>query len=91
MSARLSGAPRGACVFRGIPFDARHILALDERPAQVPLGGRKARWLVFLHTSDARPLNPGPGGIISPMRGEGQLGELACTYRVRFAGGDEGR
>jgi hypothetical protein len=87
MGARLQGAPQGECVFRGISFDAGRILALRDRPVQVPLDGRKARWLVFLHTSDTRPLEGGPGGIISPMRGEGQLGELACTYRVMFADG----
>ena len=89
MRSRLSQAPRGACVFRGIPFDARRVLVLDGHPVQVPLAGRRARWLVFLHTSDIRPLSAGPGGIISPMRGEGQLGEPACTYLVRYAGGDQ--
>ena len=87
--ARLPQAPRGACVFRGIPFDAGRILALNDKPGRVSLGGRKARWLVFLHTSDARPLDGNPEGFISPMRGEGRLGELACTYRVRFGDGSE--
>jgi len=89
LRARLSGAPRGDCIYRGISFDARRILVLQDQPARVPLGGRKARWLVFLHTSDTRPLVGNPQGFISPMRGEGRLGELACTYRVRFGDGTD--
>ena len=42
---------------------------------------------MFLHTSDARPLEHNRDGFISPMRGEGQLGELACTYRLRYRDG----
>ncbi len=89
MSARLSHAPRGACVYRGIPFDASRLLVSPGALARVSLDGRKARWLVFLHTSDARPLESNPDGFISPMRGEGRLGELACTWRLRYRDGTE--
>jgi len=50
-----------------------------------------AHWLVFMHTSDLRPLNAGQGGLISPMRGDGQLGELAATYVITYDDGSEER
>ena len=55
----------------------------------MPLKGLTTRWLVFLHVSDARPLETNAHGFHSPMRGEGQLGELACTYRVRYTDGTD--
>ncbi len=88
MSAALGSAPRGRCVHRGIPFDASRLIVLKDKSVPVPMGGRKARWLVFLHASDTRPLETNAHGLTSPMRGEGQLGELACTYRARYRDGE---
>lgn len=39
-----------------------------------------ARWFVFLHSSDIRPLSPDQNGLIYPMRGIGQLNEHAADY-----------
>jgi hypothetical protein len=82
-------APDGACVCHGIPFDASRVIVVNGTAVTVPLSGLKACWLVFLHTSDIRPMETNRHGLHSPMRGEGQLGELACTYRVHYADGSE--
>ncbi len=89
LKSRLSGAPRGSCVCRGIPFLADRILIMAESPATIPLAGLTSRWLVFLHASDVRPLETNAHGFHSPMAGEGRLGELACTYRIRYGDGTE--
>lgn len=89
MRASLSSAPQGSCVCRGIPFDAERIAVAADAPVTVSLPRLSARWLVFLHTSDIVPLETNEHGFHSPMRGEGRLMELACTYRLRFADGAE--
>ena len=89
MRSCLSSAPQGSCVCRGIPFDAERIAVAADAPVTVSLPGLSARWLVFLHTTDIVPLEPNEHGLISPMKGEGRLMELACTYRLRFADGAE--
>ncbi|MGA2977834.1 MAG: hypothetical protein ABSF77_21235, partial [Spirochaetia bacterium] len=89
LRAALAHAPRGECVCRGIPFDVDAIAAVHDAPVTVPLPNLKARWLVFLHTSDVRPMEANEHGVYSPMRGEGQLGELACTYHAGFADGTD--
>ena len=89
MRSCLSSAPQGSCVCRGIPFDAERIAVAVDAPVTVSLPGLSARWLVFLHTTDIVPLEPNEHGLISPMKGEGRLMELACTYRLRFADGAE--
>ncbi len=91
MITALEQMPVGACVAWGIPFEVQDPLVLADQPLFVPLAPLRAGWLVFMHTSDLRPVEPGPGGFISPMRGEGQLGELAAEYRVIYADGQETR
>jgi hypothetical protein len=91
MVQALEHAPLGACVSWGIPFEINHAVALNARPVELHCEPVKAPWLIFLHTSDARQAEPGPGGFISPMRGQGSLGELAATYTVIYADGEEVR
>ena len=91
MAAALAEAPRGAGVSWGIPFEIKDVIVISGQPVSVTLDPLTARWLVFLHTSDVRPLLPGPGGIISPMRGEHQLGEHAADYIFVYADGSEER
>jgi hypothetical protein len=91
MSAALSGAPSGSCVSWGIPFEIGEAVILSDRPVSVETGPVRARWLVFLHTSDLRPLQPGPGGLISPMHGEGRLAQHAADYVIRYVDGSESR
>ncbi|MGA2977596.1 MAG: hypothetical protein ABSF77_20015, partial [Spirochaetia bacterium] len=89
LRAALAHAPRGECVCRGIPFITDGLVLVPGTPVTIPLPSLKARWLVFLHTSDVRPMEANEHGVYSPMRGEGQLGELACTYHAGFADGTD--
>ena len=91
MAAALECAPDGACVSWGIPFEIGDVVAITDRPVSVQLDPTVAQWLVFAHTSDLRPLGPGPGGFISPMRGQGQLAEHAADYVMLYADGTEER
>ena len=91
MAAALPYAPSGECVAWGIPFRIDRVLLLREQAVTVSLPATTARWLVFMHTADQRPLDPGPGGLISPMRGEGHLGEHAADYVILYADGTEER
>lgn len=81
-------APQGRCVAWGIPFEIEDVVVLAQEAVAIDLSPTRAQWLVFLHTSDRRPL---PGGIISPMRGEGQLAEHAANYIFQYADGTEER
>ena len=91
MAAALGSAPSGACTSWGIPFDIGDVVVLSGEPVSAEIAPVRARWLVFLHTSDIRPLTPGSGGIISPLRGTGQLAEHAADYTIRYDGGAEVR
>jgi hypothetical protein len=91
MAAALGQAPDSACVAWGIPFEIGQIVALSDEAVSVPLDPLQAEWLVFMHTSDVRPPEPGPGGFVSPMRGEGQLAEHAADYVVLYQDGSQER
>jgi hypothetical protein len=91
MSAALEHAPGGDCVGWGIPFDIRDVVAIKDKVVSVNFGPTLAQWLVFMHTSDLRQVEPGPDGFLSPMRGEGQLGEHAADYVMLYEDGTEER
>jgi hypothetical protein len=91
MAAALPHAPDGACVCWGMPFEIGDAVILADRPVSIEVSPAQARWLVFLHTSDIRPLQPGPGGIISPTQGLGMLAEHAADYVILYADGKEAR
>jgi hypothetical protein len=91
MASALIEAPRGAGVSWGIPFDVKDVIVISDQLVSISIDPLTARWLVFLHTSDVRPLPAGPGGIISPMRGEHQLGEHAADYIFVYSDGSEER
>jgi len=55
MSAALGHAPSGTCVSWGIPFEIGEVVILSDRPVSIEISPTRARWLVFLHTSDLRP------------------------------------
>ncbi|MGE5224428.1 MAG: hypothetical protein ACM3PY_18475, partial [Omnitrophica WOR_2 bacterium] len=84
-------APGGSCVAWGIPFEIEECVMIANQPVSVEVSPIKARWLVFMHASDLRPQEPGKGGIISPSRGYGQLGEHAADYVIRYSDGSEVR
>jgi len=87
MASAVEHAPRGACISWGIPFEVGDVVAITSQPISVELNLTTAEWLVFMHTSDLRPLEPRPDGFISPMRGYGQLGEHAANYVFLYADG----
>jgi hypothetical protein len=91
MATALEHAPRGQGVGWGIPFQVEDVVMLKDQVISVELSPTSARWLVFMHTSDLRPIEPGPGGLISPMRGEGRLAEHAADYVVLYQDGTEVR
>ncbi len=73
-------APMGNMVGWGIPFKTGKFLVVAKEAITVEIDPVKARWLVFMHTSDRSVVEPGESGFYTPMRGEGQLGELAAHY-----------
>jgi hypothetical protein len=89
MSEALDEALTGSCTAWGIPFQVNEVAILEDKPVRVDLPPTRARWLVFMHTSDTRPLPRNQHGFTSPMRGEGQLNELAANYIIRIADGTE--
>ncbi len=89
LKSAISYAPTGACISWGIPFEIGEVIALGGQPVQVEFRPFKARWLVFLQTSDVRPAAKNKAGFISPMRGEGMLAELAANYYLKYADGSE--
>ena len=91
MAAAVKDAPAGYCVCWGIPFEIGEVIVLSDLPVSIEINPVKARWLVFMHTSDIRPLQPGPGGIISPMRGYGMLAEHAADYVMCYADGSQAK
>ncbi|MCL5999826.1 MAG: CehA/McbA family metallohydrolase [Chloroflexi bacterium] len=91
MVAAAEQAPRGDCVGWGIPFSVCDPVVLSDKAVHVTFEPIMARQLVFMHTSDVRPMQPGPGGLISPTRGRGQLGETAADYVIEYADGTEDR
>ncbi len=93
MAAALDHAPGGPCVAWGIPFEIGNVVAVIEGTPSplIELRPVPVRWLVFMHTSDMRKMTTGPGGFISPMRGEGQLAEHAADYVMRYEDDGEER
>ena len=91
MADALQHAPTDACVSWGIPFHVGGAVVVKDRAVSVKLEPVKAPWLVFMHTSDARPLERNASGFISPMDGEGRMGEYAADYVMVYADGSEER
>ena len=77
--ARGEHAHHGKCVAWGMPFDIGKVVVVRDRPVRVAIAPVKARWLVFLHTSDVRPDASNEHGFISPAHG---LASLASTQRT---------
>ncbi len=88
MHASLGYAPRDSWVCWGIPFQIDTVIPLLDQPQTLTTRIR-ARWLVFMHTSDQQPLPADGSGFVRPMTGQGHLGELAARYVVCYADGGE--
>jgi len=91
MAGAVVHAPTGDCVAWGIPFAIGRVVAISNQVVSVTLSPTVAQWFVFMHTSDLRAVEPGPGGFISPMRGQGQLAEHAADYVILYQDGTEVR
>jgi hypothetical protein len=91
MAAALPQAPAGACISWGIPFWIDGLVLLRDQAVTVPLGRVTARWLVFLHTSDLRPLALNEAGFIPHSTGRGHLNEHAADYVIIYEDGSEER
>ena len=87
----LSAAPTGPCTGWGIPFQVRRPLVASGEPVSVELEPLRARWLVFMHTTDAEPLPRNEHGFTSPTHGNGRLNEHAADYVLVYADGTEAR
>ncbi len=84
-------APQGQCAAWGIPFQVETPVVLYDQPVRVEVSPTHARWLVFLHTSDIRPLEFNQDGFIPASSGHGRLGEHAADYVICYADGSEAR
>ena len=82
-------APVDQCVAWGIPFVVNQVIVLNDKPVEIDVDPFKARWIVFMHTSDQRIAEKNKDGFITPLRGEGFLGELAATYHLCYTDGSE--
>jgi hypothetical protein len=91
MQSASEHAPRGNCVCWGIPFQVDGCFVISHQSLHVSIQPTMAKWFVFIHTSDTRPLSKNPSGFYSPMRGEGQLNEHAADYVVIYDDGTEER
>jgi hypothetical protein len=84
-------APSGEGTAWGIPFRIEKPIVVGGDVVELTVEPTRAEWLVFLHTSDLRPMSWNADGFISPMRGEGHLNEQAATYVVIYDDGSEER
>jgi hypothetical protein len=91
MSAALAQAPSGTCVSWGVPFEIGDIAAIKHGTISIALHPTVAQWLIFMHTSDHRQPESALGEFLSPMRGEGQLGEHAADYVILYQDGTQER
>lgn len=91
MRENLRYAPEGDCTCWGIPFTVKRPILIRDKGVSISFGPLKARWLVFMHTSDFEPLEWNRQGFISPMRGIGRLNELVATYVLVYSDGTETR
>ncbi len=84
--------PASDSVSWGIPFNYSGILPLAQESVSLPTVPFKSRWIIFLHTSDLRPMHIDEHGmLVPPMRGEGQLNEHAADYILIYEDGSEYR
>jgi hypothetical protein len=91
MAQAVAQAPRGSLAAWGLPFETGEPLLVKEVPVSMEIAPLRANWLVFMHTSDSRPLEKNASGFISPMDGEGRLNEHAADYVIVYADGSEER
>jgi len=64
MAVAAEHAPRGECVSWGIPLQIDRVIVLRDSPQTVEFAPTRAGWLVFMHTSDIRPIETNADGLI---------------------------
>lgn len=87
MKETLEHAPSEYCVSWGIPFQIDKVVLIKEKEASfsIKLNSLRTEWLVFMHTSDIRPLEIDTKKLsISSLRGKGRLGEHAANYIIVY-------
>ncbi len=84
-------APTGSCTAWGIPFQIRRPVLLQSGVVDISLAGKRAGWLVFLHTTDIVPRVPNEDGFVPATRGDGALAEHVADYVFCYADGSEVR
>lgn len=92
MKEALEHALRKSCVSWGIPFQIDRVVLIGEKgpPFSIALNPLRTEWLVFMHTSDIRPLEIDTSKLSIPsLRGKGQLGEHAANYTIVYDDGTE--
>ncbi|MCE5324961.1 MAG: CehA/McbA family metallohydrolase [Planctomycetaceae bacterium] len=84
-------APSGKCVGWGVPFNVGpKAIVLREGAVTRKLRPLRARWLVFMHTSEIRDWPRDERGCPeSPRRGPGYLNEHVANYVLVYADGTE--
>lgn len=89
LSSAVTRPPQGEVIGWGIPFDVGRPYFVKDKPAVIELPGLKAQWLVFLHAADVKPVTDPEGQIITPVRGEGWLGQKVADYVFLYEDGSE--
>ena len=79
-------APSGEGIAWGIPFGVGDVVVVADQSVAVEWNPVTAQWLVFMHTSDLRRLEPDAGYIRSTLRRDGAG---AHTDRVAAPRGQE--
>ena len=85
LTAVLQEAPRGSCVGWGIPFEVDRVALLARDQLEVTWEPVKARWFIFMHTSDYVPTRLSSSSLLEPVKGPGRDREVAARYTVRYA------
>jgi len=91
MAERAEFAPAGRCAARGVPLKIGRVVVVGDRPVTVKVKASRAKWLVFAHTSDVRPLEWNADGFVPHSTGRAKLGEHAADYVIVYADGSEHR
>ena len=88
---RVEHAPRGKCTSWGVPFEIDRPVLLGKDSYTAALEPFRARWLIFMHTTDASPLKPNQDGFVSPAKGYTNLREHVADYVMVYKDGTEVR
>gem|GEM_PF-6197377 len=89
LKENIAHAPSGDCVGWGVPFAIGNVLAARDSTLSADWPRVKARWLVFMHTTDIDPIEWNKDGLLTASRGYGRLAEHIADYVFRYADGSE--